>query len=160
MTPTMISAPPHPPTLTPDDRVADAVGGLRVMVVRAGGQVVAIDAARVREVAPRGMPTRLPGAPSIVSGVVNLRGSLVPLVDLGVLLGSEAASPTGWLLALDLGTRRCALALDALPRLCVADPQSSRAASGHPCLAAAAVVDGDTMPLLDVDALADDILLS
>jgi len=155
----MISAPPPPGIQTPDASAADTIGGLRVMVLRVGAVSVAIDAARVREVAPRSPATRLPGAPSIVTGVVNVRGTLVPLVDLGLLLGSAPASATGWLVTLDLGGRRCALALDALPVLRAADAPRGAAPAGHACLSVEVCVAGATLPLLDVDALADDLLL-
>jgi len=144
---------------TPDIHAADAIGGLRVMILSAGGAVAAIDASRVREVALRALAVRLPGAPSIVSGVVNVRGTLVPLVDLGLLLGSAPAGATGWLVTLDLGGRRCALALDSLPVLRTADAPPGAVPAGHVCLASEVAVAGATLPLLDVDALADDLLL-
>lgn len=155
----MISAPLPPGLQTPDAAVPGTNGGVRVMVLSVGGLAVAIDAARVREVALRSPATRLPGAPSIVTGVVNVRGTLVPLVDLGLLLGSAPASATGWLVTLDLGGRRCALALDSLPVLRTADAPRGAARSGHVCLGVEVCVSGATLPLLDVDALADDLLL-
>ena len=155
----MISSPPPPGIQTPDASAADSIGGLRVMVLSVGAVAIAIDAARVREVAPRSPATRLPGAPSIVTGVVNVRGTLVPLVDLGLLLGSAPASATGWLVTLDLGGRRCALALDSLLVLRAADAPRDAARAGHVCLGVEVCVAGATLPLLDVDALADDLLL-
>ncbi len=157
----MISAPPPSatPTTTPDDLPAGTTGDLRVMVLRVGEVLLAIEAARAREVAPRPAAIRLPGAPSIVRGVVNVRGTLVPLVDPGLLLGSAPADPTGWLVTLDLGGRRCALALDALPVLRDADAPHGAATASHACLPMVVRVAGATLPLLDVDALADDLLL-
>jgi purine-binding chemotaxis protein CheW len=155
----MISPPPPTATPTPDATVAAPVGGLRVMVVVSGGATAAIDASRVREVAPRPTAIRLPGAPSIVPGVVNVRGTLVPLVDLGLLLGRGPASAAGWLVTLDLGDRRCALALDLLPVLRVTEAPAGAVPASHACLAAEVRVTGASLPLLDVDALADDLLL-
>ncbi len=160
----LTSAPLSPVTQTPgiqtpDTHVAEAIGGLRVMILSAGGAVAAIDASRVREVALRASAIRLPGAPSIVTGVVNVRGTLVPLVDLGLLLGSAPTGATGWLVTLDLGGRRCALALDSLPVLRAAQAAPGAVPAGHVCLASEVGVAGATLPLLDVDALADDLLL-
>ncbi len=129
------------------------------MLVRGGGVTVAITASAAREVSPRTTTVRLPGAPEFVCGVVNVRGTLVPLVDLGRLLDAEPANPSGWVVTLDLGGRRCALAVDSLPVLRAADAPPGARPTGRPILHAEVCVAGTTLPLLDVDALADDILV-
>ena len=129
------------------------------MLLRAGESTVAIYADRAREVAVRLLAIRLPGAPSIVCGVVNVRGTLVPLVDLGRLLERDPVTATGWLVTLDLGGRRCALAVDSLPVLRAADAPPRAFPTSHVCLTTEVSVAGTTLPLLDVDALADDIML-
>jgi chemotaxis signal transduction protein len=144
------------PTETADDiTTADAPAGPRVMLVQGGGRTVALLADVAREVAARPRAIRLPGAAEFVSGVVNVRGTLVPLVDLGCLLGVGAAAMPGWVVLLDLDGRRCALAVDTLPLLCTADapPDGDTHASRGVSIA------GTTHPLLDVAALADDFLL-
>ena len=54
-----------------------------------GGLTVAIDVAQLREVVRHQPATPLPGAPASIEGVIDLRGTLVPVVDLGRLLGGE-----------------------------------------------------------------------
>ena len=127
--------------------------------MRGGGVTVAIAAGSAREVSPRSIAVRLPGAPEFVCGVVNVRGTLVPLVDLGRLLDAEPANPSGWVVTLDLGGRRCALAVDSLPVLRAADAPPGARPTGPSFLLAEVCVAGTTLPLLDVDALADDILV-
>lgn len=129
------------------------------MLLRAGVHTVAIAAAAAREVSPRPPAIRLPGTPEFVTGVVNVRGTLVPLVDLGRLLDTEPADPSGWVVTLDLEGRRCALAVDSLPVLRAADAPPGARLTRHAFLNAEVSVSGTTLPLLDVDALADDILL-
>ena len=147
-------------TAPPSDLTRDAAAsGLRVMLLRAGGATIAIAASAAREVTPRPSAIRLPGTPEFVCGVVNVRGTLVPLVDLGRLRDAEPADPTGWVVTLDLAGRRCARAVDSLPVLRAADaPPGARPAS-HAFLRSEVCVEGTTLPLLDVDALADDILI-
>ena len=69
--------------------------GARVLLgcFEAAGRVVAIDVASLREVVRFVSPTPLPGAPALVEGVIELRGALVPVVDLGRALGGERAVP-------------------------------------------------------------------
>jgi purine-binding chemotaxis protein CheW len=57
------------------------------------GRVVAIDVAHLREVVRYVAPTSLPGAPALIEGVIDLRGVLVPVVDLGRALGGERLRP-------------------------------------------------------------------
>jgi purine-binding chemotaxis protein CheW len=49
-----------------------------------GGQEYAIDILRVQEIKSWGPVTALPAAPPYVLGVINLRGVLVPLMDLRI----------------------------------------------------------------------------
>jgi purine-binding chemotaxis protein CheW len=129
------------------------------MLLRSGTSTVALNAAVAREVTHRPRAIRLPGAPPFVCGVVNVRGTLVPLVDLGRLLEREPANPAGWIVVLDLGTRRCAIAVDSLPVLRVADAPAGACSDARAFLGTEICVAGVTLPLLDVDALADDVLL-
>ncbi|OLD64813.1 MAG: hypothetical protein AUF70_00130 [Gemmatimonadetes bacterium 13_1_20CM_69_60] len=56
-------------------------GVVRLLVFRVGSLVCAAEAERVREILPRLAPTRIPGAPPVVAGLVNVRGTLVTVVE-------------------------------------------------------------------------------
>jgi purine-binding chemotaxis protein CheW len=73
----------------------DARDGARVLLgcFEVGGRPVAIDVAQLREVVRFQPATPLPGAPAQIEGVIDLRGALVPVVDLGRLLGGEPLRP-------------------------------------------------------------------
>ena len=59
-----------------------------------GDELFAIDVARVREVLDLSEITRVPTAPPYMRGVVNVRGSAVPVVDLRLKFGLPAAADT------------------------------------------------------------------
>src|SRR5437868_4412788 len=61
-------------------RMSDA-GVVRLLVFRVGSLVCAAEAERVREILPWLAPTRIPGAPPVVAGLVNVRGTLVTVVE-------------------------------------------------------------------------------
>ena len=63
----------------------------KLLLFRTGGRVFAVDAGAVREILPATPPTRIPGSPAAVRGLVNVRGTLVTVVDAGVALGVEGA---------------------------------------------------------------------
>src|SRR2546428_9200899 len=52
-------------------------GVVRLLIFRVGQLLCATEAERVREILPRLGATRIPGAPSVVAGLVNVRGTLV-----------------------------------------------------------------------------------
>ena len=49
----------------------------------------AVDVLSVKEIIEYGDVTTVPGTPAHVRGVINLRGSVVPVVDLAIKLGRE-----------------------------------------------------------------------
>src|SRR5258705_12929029 len=75
-------------------RMSDA-GVVRLLLFRVGGLVCAAEAERVREILPRLAPTRIPGAPPEVAGVVNVRGTLVTVVEGWRALRQPEASADG-----------------------------------------------------------------
>jgi purine-binding chemotaxis protein CheW len=67
----------------------------------------------VREIVPCRRATRLPGAPPSVQGVINLRGTIVTVVDLALWLGGDrAAARDGSIVLIDHGTRVAGVAVD------------------------------------------------
>ena len=51
---------------------------------RLGGEEYAIDILQVQEIRAHEPVTRIAGAPKFLSGVINLRGAIVPIVDMRV----------------------------------------------------------------------------
>jgi purine-binding chemotaxis protein CheW len=96
----LAEVPPAPPAA---DRV-------EVLVFRLGEERYALPTDRVLEVARPGEPTPVPGAPEVLAGVVNLRGEVLPVFDLGQLLRREKVSPGGRARLLVLGEDRPELA--------------------------------------------------
>ena len=54
-----------------------------------GAEEYGIDILKVQEIRSYEQPTRIANAPAFVKGVVNLRGVIVPVVDLRLKLGCE-----------------------------------------------------------------------
>ena len=59
-----------------------------------GGEVFSLEISRVREVLDYTVITRVPRTPEYLQGVINLRGSVVPVVDLRLKFGMPAAGVT------------------------------------------------------------------
>ncbi len=65
-----------------------------LIAFRVGRQEFCINVMMVREIRGWTAATALPRAPRYVRGVINLRGAVLPIVDLAVRLGLPATDPT------------------------------------------------------------------
>jgi purine-binding chemotaxis protein CheW len=65
-----------------------------LIAFRIGQQEFCVEVMSVREIRGWTPVTPVPQAPSYVRGIVNLRGTLLPIVDLAARLGYPSAEPT------------------------------------------------------------------
>jgi len=72
---------------------------------RLGGEEYGIDILRVQEIRSYEQPTRIANAPAFIKGVVNLRGVIVPVVDLRLKLGCETAEYNDFTVVIVLNVR-------------------------------------------------------
>ncbi|RUP10682.1 chemotaxis protein CheW [Hyphomicrobium sp.] len=69
-------------------------GTLEVLAFRTGNQDFGVEVVSVREIRGWTPATPLPHAPDFLRGVINLRGIVLPIVDLAVRLGFPQSEPT------------------------------------------------------------------
>lgn len=75
------------------------------LTLRLGNEEYAIDILRVQEIRSYEEPTRMVNAPSFIKGVVNLRGVIVPIVDLRMKLGLEKVEYNDFTVVIILNVR-------------------------------------------------------
>jgi len=73
-----------------------AASASEFLTFRLGGEEYGIDILRVQEIRSYEEPTRIANAPHFIKGVVNLRGVIVPVVDLRIKLGCEKVEYNGF----------------------------------------------------------------
>jgi purine-binding chemotaxis protein CheW len=66
------------------------------LTFRLGSEEYGIDILRVQEIRSYEAPTRIANAPPFLKGVVNLRGVIVPILDLRLKLGCDSADYDGF----------------------------------------------------------------
>ena len=71
-------------------RAAVHAGG-EFLTFRLGAEEYGIDILKVQEIRSYEQPTRIANSPAFIKGVVNLRGVIVPIVDLRIKLGCDTA---------------------------------------------------------------------
>lgn len=121
-----------------------------------GRERFALDAQYVQRISHLGPVTRLPGIPRYFAGLANVRGHLLPIVDLAALLDVEAASETPYVIQLGRREVDIGIAASAVTEIrAIARNQASRHASGEQTeIVGRVLADGCT--LLDGAALLDD----
>ncbi|CAL94069.1 chemotaxis protein CheW [Azoarcus olearius] len=104
---------PDRPALAPAEAAAEAGEFLTFTL---GGELYAIDILKVREIRAWERVTRIAGAPAFLKGVMNLRGAIVPVVDLRLYFGcgDGACGPFTVMIVLQLAGRLAAVVVDAV----------------------------------------------
>lgn len=100
------------------------------MLVAVGGQRFGLPVESVREIVPARPYTPLPGAGRHVAGLMNLRGRIVTVLDLGARLGLESATAHAAhsVVIVEHAGRTAGLAVEAIHRILDVD----REALGEP----------------------------
>lgn len=158
-----MSAPPDAP-LPPEEGGEEALA--RVVVFRVGPELHACDVMLVEEVVSWAEVHPLPDVPRPLLGVIRLRGSLVPVLDVSPALGlrlEEERRPA--VLIVEAGERRLGVAVDearevaAFPASSV-QPAPARGAEQEEHVLGVARVEGALVTLLDLAAILEHYTLS
>ncbi len=96
------------------------------LTFRLGDEEYGIDILKVQEIRGYEAPTRIAQAPAFIKGVTNLRGTIVPIVDLRLKLGCELAQYTAStvVVVLNLRSRIVGIVVDSVSDV-MALPQDS-----------------------------------
>ena len=89
---------------------------IELITCEVAGQLFGLDIMAVREIRAWTPATPLPQVPDFVAGVVNLRGTVLPVVDLAARLGWAAteASPRHAIIVVQLGGKTMGLIVDSV----------------------------------------------
>ncbi len=137
---------------------APAAPARRACLVMLGGRPFAVDVSDAREVVMLDVTTPVPGAPSAVVGVMNLRGSVLPVVEARPLLGLPVRAAAGRARALVLAHagQRAAILIERVLGLTAFDSLTPPAGAPAPgALTVGELVDdsGERATMLDAAAL-------
>lgn len=77
----------------PADRRTAEADERKVLLFNVVGEVFGLPIDRIKEIIEFGGITRVPMTPAYLSGVLNLRGSVVPVIDLAARLGKRPVQP-------------------------------------------------------------------
>ncbi len=120
------------PQLTSDVETEQAKvsGVLRVCLIMIGGELFAIDLRQVREVCELESVTPVPGMPTSLVGVANLRGTIVPLADLRQSLGGSLSTTPRYAIVVRHEAHQIGLLIDEVPEIRAIYPEDMLDSSG------------------------------
>jgi purine-binding chemotaxis protein CheW len=125
----------------------------RACVVLLGGRPFAVDVTAAREVVVLDTTTPVPGAPPSVLGVMNLRGSVLPVVEARPLLGLPAHTRADRALVLADGERCAAVVIEGVIGLAPLDVDPLPAAADNLALGEVVAETGSRATLLDAPGM-------
>lgn len=145
------------------ETILESSSATRTLLFRVAERVYGCDIDSVREIVPYRRATRLPGAPAHVQGLINLRGTIVTLLDLGVRLDPmRGPVREGSIILAEHGARVVGIAVDEVMDVQVImeepiapsvddAPRGLVRGLGH--------LDGGVVVLVDIHALVTQVLL-
>jgi purine-binding chemotaxis protein CheW len=136
----------------------------QVLTFRLGTESYGIDILQVQEIRGWAPVTHIPQSAPHVLGVLNLRGSIVPIIDLRVRLGLPAEfTPLTVVIVISIrshsGTRECGLVVDSVADVVDLDegslkePPSLSGGNDADYVNGLATLDDRMLILLDLEAL-------
>ena len=138
----------------------DAIAS-HTLLFRVGAVLYGCDISEPQEIIPLREPTRLPGAPAFVRGLINVRGTIVTVLDLGLRLDpSRDPTTNGSILLVRHRDRWVGVVVDEVVdvrSLAIEEPHD--AGSGMITRGVATMDDGAVV-VLDLGALITQVLLS
>ena len=105
------------------------MGAREFLTFRVGTEEYGIDILRVQEIRSYEVPTRIANAPHHVKGVVNLRGVIVPIVDMRLKLNAEQCEYNTFTVVIVLqlaGGRKVGMVVDAVSDVLAITPDQIR----------------------------------
>ena len=133
----------------------------RLVLFRLAGRVHGVALEAVREVIPSRRPTRLPGAPAHVAGLINVRGTIVTVIDLAARLSGRPADQAGSTILVEHGTKLVGLAVDEVLEVRSFPPEAIEPAGpgqGGDAVAGLGHFGDSIVIVLDVHAVVGEVL--
>ncbi len=131
-----------------------AVGAREYLTFKLDQEEYGIDILKVQEIRGYEPPTRIANAPIFIKGVVNLRGTIVPIVDMRLKFNCESAKYDSFtvVIILNLHQRIVGIVVDSVSDVMQLAPENLRAAPE-----VESVIDSDSV--IGLGSLGDRMLI-
>jgi purine-binding chemotaxis protein CheW len=145
-----------------DLQAAFADDTMQVVSFKVGDEHYGIDIQLVREIRAWQVATQLPNTPSFVRGVINLRGTIVPILDLRARFGQGTTEPgtAHVVIVVAVGTRIVGILVDSvsdivtLPKGDIKAVPTMEGSAASDCLDGLVTVNEQMIALVSVERVA------
>lgn len=112
------------------DQADEAGTAQEFLTFALGAEEYAIDILKVQEIRGYEQPTTIANAPAFIKGVINLRGTIVPIVDMRIKFNVGAADYTPFtvVIILNIGSRVVGMVVDGVSDVIALRPEQIRPA--------------------------------
>jgi purine-binding chemotaxis protein CheW len=138
----------------------------QIITFELGNEVFAMDVMAIREIRAWTPATRLPSAPPFIVGVINLRGTVLPVLDLSARMGWQQTEPNERhvVIVVEIDAQLCGMIVDSVSDILSIQetdmqpaPASGRPASETPFLEGVVTSEGRMVMIIDRDALSGNL---
>ncbi|MDX1964939.1 MAG: chemotaxis protein CheW [Pirellulales bacterium] len=153
MSSAILEAPPH------KQRRTEPEGSLQIVSFQLADEEFGIEINKVREIILMGEITRVPQTPAYVKGLINLRSSVIPIVDLKLRFGLPEAekSDETRIVVVNVAGKTIGIIVDAVSEVLrisqnqIAPPPPTVAGLGRDYLVGLAKLEDRLLILLDIE---------
>jgi purine-binding chemotaxis protein CheW len=136
-------------------------GSMQLVSFKLGGETFGIEITKIREIILVGEITHVPETPAYVKGLINLRSTVIPVIDLRArfLLAESELTDDSRIMVLNVGSRTIGIVVDSVNEVLrvsreqISPAPPTVASDGNDYMTGLVRLKEDLLILLDVDRL-------
>ena len=144
-----------------DHGISEATGTSQIVSFRLAEETFGVEITKVREIILMCEITRVPQTPHYVKGLINLRSTVIPVIDLRALFGLPEAeqSADSRIMVLQVGNKTVGIVVDGVDEVLrisqdqISPPPPTIASLGNEYLNGLVKLEGQLLILLDIDKI-------
>ncbi|MEE8452159.1 MAG: chemotaxis protein CheW [Thermoguttaceae bacterium] len=148
-------------TTAQEAAMSEGTGSMQLVSFHLADETYGIEITKIREIILMGEITRIPQTPHYVKGLINLRSTVIPVIDLRARFGLPETDLTGEsrIMVLHVGTRTIGIIVDAVSEVLritnaeIAPPPPTVAGLGREYLTGLVKLEDQLLILLDIDKI-------
>jgi purine-binding chemotaxis protein CheW len=146
---------------TSHDSLRESVGSMQLVSFRLAQEEYGVEITKVQEIILMGEITRVPQTPEYIKGLINLRSTVIPIVDLRLRFGlaQEAATDETRIMVVNVAGKTIGIIVDAVSEVLriskeqIAPPPPTVAGLGREYLTGLVKLENRLLILLDIDRI-------
>ncbi|MHB1033385.1 MAG: chemotaxis protein CheW [Pirellulales bacterium] len=146
-----------------ENAFAEGIGSMQLVSFRLAQEEYGIEITKVREIILMGEITRVPQTPEYVKGLINLRSTVIPIVDLRLRFGlaQEEQTQDTRIMVMNVAGKMIGIIVDAVSEVLriskeqIASPPPTVAGLGREYLTGLVKLENRLLILLDIDKILD-----